>query len=76
MAKSPTPFHLRGAGSVQEAAEYLGVSKPTIQHDINTGELPSFKIKNRRLVRRGTVDEYAKKLEAKHSAELSEGKAA
>jgi excisionase family DNA binding protein len=70
MAKSPIPFHLRDAGSVQEAADHLGVSKPTLQTAINTGELPSFKIKRRRIVRREAVEGYSKKLEDKYSDAL------
>lgn len=55
----------RDAISVATAAELLGVCKKTLYVYIHSGELPTFKLGRRRLIRRKSLDEFLQQLERK-----------
>ena len=69
-SKPYIPFLDRLAASVEDVAEAFDVSKPTVQAAINSGELPSFRIGRRRLVRPKAAEAYVKQLEVKNMAAL------
>jgi len=55
----------RAAFTVAEVAKLLGIGKTTAYQLVNTGEIPSAKIgRAKRVVTKGQLDEYVKKLEA------------
>ena len=70
MSKSSVPLHLRTTVSVNEAAGLIGICKPAIYHYIHSGELPSFRLGRRRLIRRESLEEFQRKREEKHTAAL------
>jgi excisionase family DNA binding protein len=55
--------------SVSEAAEQLGVCRNHLYSYIDTGDLPSFKLGQRRLINREALDEFRLSLQQKHVAE-------
>ena len=72
MAKSAVPIQHRIAFSVQEAANLLGINKPTLYRFIHTGQLPSYRIGRRRLIRAESLDSFQKDLEDEHTHALSD----
>jgi excisionase family DNA binding protein len=72
MAKSSLSIQDRTSLSVEEVCQLLGVNKPTIYRFVHTGELPSYRIGRRRLIRREALDEFEKRLETKHTDALRE----
>lgn len=73
MAKSSLPIQDRTSLSVEEVCQLLGVNKPTIYRFVHTGELPSYRIGRRRLIRRDALDAFEKSLETKHTDALRDG---
>ena len=55
--------------SVTEAADQLSVGKNHLYKFIDSGELPSFKLGQRRLINREALDEFRLSLQKKHLAE-------
>lgn len=55
--------------SVAEAAELLGVCRNHLYQYIDSGQLPSMKMGQRRLVNREALDQFRLALEKKHTAE-------
>jgi excisionase family DNA binding protein len=55
--------------SVAEAAEELGVCRNHLYTYIDSGQLPSFKMGQRRIINREALDEFRLALERKHTAE-------
>jgi excisionase family DNA binding protein len=55
--------------SVSEAAEQLGVCRNHLYGYIDNGDLPSFKLGQRRLINREALDDFRMSLEQKHLAE-------
>ena len=70
MAKSTVPLQHRSSLSVQEAAQLLGINKPTLYRFIHTGQLPSYRIGRRRLIRRESLDSFQQGLESEHTQAL------
>ena len=68
MAPNPVPPSERIALSPQEASNALGLSKPTLQRLIDSGELPSFLIGRRRLIIRSDLEELARKRREKYTS--------
>lgn len=56
--------------SVFEAAEQLGVCRNHLYGYIDNGDLPSFKLGQRRLINREALDEFRMSLQQKHVAEV------
>ena len=56
--------------SVSEAANQLGVCRNHLYSYIDNGDLPSFKMGQRRLINREALDEFRISLEEKHTAEV------
>ena len=56
--------------SVAEAAEQLGICRNLLYGYINSGEIRSFKLKQRRLINREAIDEFRFSLEQKHAQEM------
>ena len=56
--------------SVFEAAEQLGVCRNHLYSYIDIGDLPSFKMGQRRLINREALDEFRISLQKKHTAEI------
>jgi excisionase family DNA binding protein len=57
--------------SVSEAAEQLGVCRNHLYSYIDNGDLPSFKLGQRRLINREALDQFRLSLQQKHSKENS-----
>ena len=55
--------------SVSEAAERLGICRNHLYPFIDSGDLPSFKMGQRRLINREALDEFRMSLQKKHLAE-------
>ena len=55
--------------SVTEAAKQLGVCRNHLYSYIDNGELPSFKMGQRRLINREALDEFRLSLQQKHLEE-------
>jgi excisionase family DNA binding protein len=55
--------------SVSEAAEQLGVCRNHLYSHIDTGDLPSFKLGQRRLTNCEALDEFRLSRQQKHVAE-------
>ena len=53
-----------------ETAEMLGVSRNHIYKFIESGEIRSFKLGQRRLINREALDDFRKALEQKHTTEM------
>jgi len=53
-----------------ESARLLGICKNHIYKYIDTGELRSFKMGQRRLINREALDDFRLKLEKLHTAEM------
>jgi excisionase family DNA binding protein len=70
MAKSAIPIQDRTSLSVDEVCQLLGVNKPTIYRFVHSGELPSYRIGRRRLIRREALNDFQKQLETKHTNAL------
>lgn len=70
MAKTAIPVQFRTALTVLEAAQLLSISKPVIYRFIHTGQLPSYRIGRRRLIRREALEQFQKDLEARHTEAL------
>ena len=56
--------------SPSESAHQLGICKNHIYKFIESGELPSFKLGQRRLINREALDNFRLKLEKLHTAEM------
>ena len=56
--------------SPAESAQQLGICKNHIYRYIDSGELRSFKLGQRRLINREALDEFRLKLERKHTSEM------
>lgn len=56
--------------SPAESAEQLGICKNHIYKYLESGELRSFKLGQRRLINREALDEFRLKLEKLHTAEM------
>ena len=56
--------------SVSEAAEQLGVCRNHLYSYIDSGELPSLKMGQRRLINREALDEFRMSLQQKHATEV------
>lgn len=54
--------------TVQQAADYLGVSKNTVYSWCNSGDLPSFKVGNTRRIRKTTFLTWIDSLEIQKEA--------
>ena len=59
--------------SVNEAATQLGVCRNHLYSYIDNGDLPSFKMGQRRLINREALDEFRMSLQQKHGAEVRSG---
>lgn len=46
----------RGAFTIDEAADWLGVSRPTVQRMIADGEIPSVPLRGRRMIARSVLE--------------------
>ena len=57
--------------SPAESAELLGICKNHIYKYLDSGELPSFKLGQRRIINREALDEFRLKLEKLHTAEMA-----
>ena len=57
--------------SPAEAAGQLGICKNHVYKYLDSGELRSFKLGQRRLINREALDEFRLKLEKKHTAEMA-----
>ena len=55
--------------SLEEAAELLSIGSSHLKKFTNSGELKTFKLGNRRLVRRDTIEEFIKRIEENGYAE-------
>ena len=55
--------------SVRAAAEQLGICKNHLYKYIDSGQLPSFKLGQRRLINREALDQFRLDLQQKHHAE-------
>jgi excisionase family DNA binding protein len=67
MATNTIPVSERITLSPKQAAELLGLSKPTLQHLIDSGELPSFQVGARRLITRDALEEMVRSREQKYT---------
>jgi len=56
--------------SVSEAAKQLGVCRNHLYGYIDNGDLPSFKMGQRRLINREALDEFRMSLQQKHLSEM------
>ena len=56
--------------SVSEAADQLGVCRNHLYVYIDNGQLPSFKLGQRRLINHEALDEFRLTLQQKHHAEI------
>ena len=56
--------------SLAESAKQLGICKNHLQKYINSGELGSYKLGQRRLINREALDDFRLKLEKLHTAEM------
>ena len=56
--------------SPAEGAQKLGICKNHFQKYIDSGELASFKLGQRRLINREALDEFRLKLEKLHTGEM------
>jgi excisionase family DNA binding protein len=56
--------------SPAESAQQLGICKNHIYRYIDSGELRSFKLGQRRLINREALDDFRLKLEQLHTAEM------
>jgi excisionase family DNA binding protein len=56
--------------SPAESAQRLGICKNHIYRYLESGELPSFKLGQRRLINREALDGFRLKLEKLHTAEM------
>jgi excisionase family DNA binding protein len=56
--------------SPSESAQQLGICKNHIYKYLESGELRSFKLGQRRLINREALDEFRLKLEKLHTAEM------
>jgi excisionase family DNA binding protein len=56
--------------SPAESAQQLGICKGHIYKYLESGELRSFKLGQRRLINREALDEFRLKLEQLHTAEM------
>lgn len=56
--------------SPAESAKRLGICRNHIYRYIDSGELPSFKLGQRRLINREALDDFRLKLEKLHTAEM------
>ena len=54
--------------SVAEAALVIGVSQRTLEREIKTGSLPSFRIGKRRLIKRSSLEAWIRSQESEQSA--------
>jgi excisionase family DNA binding protein len=70
VTKSSLSIQDRTSLSVEEVCQMLGVRKPTIYRFIHSGELPSYRIGRRRLIRREALSDFQKRLETKHTDAL------
>ena len=62
MKSNPVSFSDRITISTAEAANALGVTKPTVQQLLNSGKLPSFKLGKRRLIILSDLEELARRM--------------
>jgi excisionase family DNA binding protein len=58
VAATPSPLDERPFYSVQDAADVLRVSRQTIYRQIYTGDLRSFRVGDRRLIRRDDLEAF------------------
>ena len=58
--------------SVREAAALAGIGRTILYAAVSSGELPSFKIGRRRLVRLESLESWLKSLEAEAKARASD----
>lgn len=56
-----TPSHISQGWSLDYVAEVLGVHRRTVERMIQVGQLTSYKVRGRRLVRPVTVDVYIRR---------------
>jgi len=56
--------------SPAESAQQLGICKNHIYKYIDSGELPSFKLGQRRLINKEALDEFRLRFERLHTAEM------
>ncbi len=56
--------------SPAESAQQLGICKNHIYKYLDSGELRSFKLGQRRLINREALDEFRLKLEKRHTTEM------
>jgi excisionase family DNA binding protein len=56
--------------SPAEAAQQMGICKNHIYRYLESGELRSFKLGQRRLINREALDEFRLQFEKRHSAEM------
>jgi excisionase family DNA binding protein len=68
MAKSSIPVQDRVTLSPQQAADLMGLSKNTLQTLLDSGDLPSFTVGNRRLISRDSIDELIRVREGRYTA--------
>jgi excisionase family DNA binding protein len=68
MAINEIPIFERVTLSPKQAADMLGVSKPTLQRLIDSGELPSFLVGTRRLITRDALNQLVKQREEKYTS--------
>lgn len=67
MAVSPIPVTDRVTLSPEQAANLLGISKKTLQPLIDSGELPSFLVGTRRLIRRSALEKLVRRKERRYT---------
>ena len=61
--------------SPTDAAQQLGICKNHLYKYLDSGELRSFKLGQRRIINREALDEFRLKLEKQHAAEMGGGAA-
>ena len=70
MAKPTIPVSEQKAISVDQAAQLLGLCKKSLYPYIHSGELASFRVGRRRLIRSDSLESFQKELELRHTNAL------
>ncbi|MFQ6026923.1 MAG: helix-turn-helix domain-containing protein [Dehalococcoidia bacterium] len=58
MSTQQTQIYERAALGTEAGAGYIGVSRPTLYRLLDSGEIPSFHIGRRRLIRKADLDKF------------------
>ena len=69
--KTGIPIDKLAALTVQQAADLLGVQRPSLYQFIHSGQLRSYRIGRRRLIRRGALEQFQSEMEKEHFEALT-----